>query len=244
VDYLVDQDQSSGGGGVLPSVSVDWDTNTQFKLTISAPPGHKFLVAVPVGRAVGFGGYLWWESTRGGFSDSGQVAVSFTDLEGTAPLFSESDATLADSHGYFGFVDLEGTRVTNSFAFASITLTATVPPQYTGNGTEDYSPHHNSSMSLFYSTPDSSDPGPFVSIVPVGTLPMIEVVDASPDTGTKLVVYGRAGRTHVVECSPDTVSWTAISTNVMPATICPSVSVKDFSSTSALNRFYRAVELP
>src|SRR5437588_9007117 len=65
VDYLIDQDQSSGGGGTLPSVSVNWDTNTQFTLTVSAPPGQKFSVHVPAGRAVGFGGFLWWESTRG-----------------------------------------------------------------------------------------------------------------------------------------------------------------------------------
>src|SRR6266850_2071499 len=54
VDYLIDQDQSSGGGGALPSVSVNWDTNTQFTLTVSAPPGQKFSVHVPAGRAVGF----------------------------------------------------------------------------------------------------------------------------------------------------------------------------------------------
>src|SRR5258708_28860374 len=55
VDYLVDQDQSSGGGGVLPSVSVNWDTNTQFVLTVSAPPGQKFHVHVPASEAGGFG---------------------------------------------------------------------------------------------------------------------------------------------------------------------------------------------
>src|SRR5689334_22498807 len=71
VDYLIDQDQSSGGGGTLPPVSVNWDDNSQFTLTVSAPPGYKILVRPPSGRSVGFGGFLWWESTRGGFSPPG-----------------------------------------------------------------------------------------------------------------------------------------------------------------------------
>src|SRR5687767_14558589 len=66
--YLIDQYQYSGGGGVLPSVSVNWDTNTQFTLTISAPAGHKFRVQVPAGKVAHFGGILLWESTRGGQS--------------------------------------------------------------------------------------------------------------------------------------------------------------------------------
>jgi hypothetical protein len=97
VNYLVDQDQSSGGGGVLPSVSVNWDTNTQFVLTVSAPPGQKFLVHVPAGRAVGFGGFLWWESTRGGFSPPGPVAIRFGGLEGTPPAKARSGGSIASS---------------------------------------------------------------------------------------------------------------------------------------------------
>src|SRR5206468_1223078 len=48
-DFLIDQDQSSGGGALLAPVSVNWDTNNQFKLTVSAPRGMKFLVRVPAG---------------------------------------------------------------------------------------------------------------------------------------------------------------------------------------------------
>jgi adhesin HecA-like repeat protein len=247
VDYLVDQDQSSGGGGVLPDVSVNWDTNYQFKLTVTAPPGQKFLVEVPPGRAAGFSGFLWWESTRGGFSPPGEVEASFTDLEGTPPQFTESDSVLSDSHGFFGFMDLEGTLVTNNFAFTSITLKGTVTPQYTGNGTETYLPHLHSSLAVYYSTPESTDPGRFVSIVPAGPLPRLEVVHMSAQTGTVLMIYGRAGRTHVVECSPDTATWIPISTNTMPATICaicPFVAVSDATSSMVGNRFYRVVELP
>ncbi len=50
-DFLVDQDQSSGGGGVTTSFSANFDTNNQFVLTIAAPPGQKFLVQPPAGRA-------------------------------------------------------------------------------------------------------------------------------------------------------------------------------------------------
>jgi len=181
VDYLIDQNQGSGGGGTLPPVSVNWDTNTQFSLTVSAPPGHKFSVRVPPGQYVGFGGFkfglggfLRWESesTPGGFSPPGSVEVSFTGLEGTPPAFTHNStphSVLSDSHGFFGFMVLDSMLVTNDFAFTSIRLTATVTPQVTGNGTEDYVPHVESSMQLVYQTPETNDPGRFVFIVPAGT---------------------------------------------------------------------------
>ncbi len=202
---------------------------------------------VPAGRAVGFGGFLWWESTRGGFSPPGSVAVKFGGLEGTPPVFSGSEAVLSDSHGFFGFMDLEGATVTNDFAFTSITLTGTVVPQYTGNGTENYIAHHESSMQLFYTTPETNDPGRFVSLVPVHRPPKIQVVAVSPDAGPMLLMEGQVGRTTVVECSTDLVHWTPISTNVMPATVCPtcpSVSVTDAAGKGSVRRFYRVFELP
>src|SRR5207244_4413370 len=103
-DVLIDQSQNSGGVGVLPSVSSNFDTNNQFVLTISAPRGQKFLVKVPPREAVRFGGSLLWESTRGGESPPGPVAVRFGGLEGTPPDCSQSDSVLSDSHGFFGFV--------------------------------------------------------------------------------------------------------------------------------------------
>ena len=55
------------------------------------------------------------------------------------------------------------------------------------------------------------------------------------------MVYGRAGQTHIVECSPDTVSWTAISSGVMPPTgVMP---VADTNATTEGTRFYRVMEV-
>src|SRR5204862_6037157 len=119
--------------------------------------------------------------------------------------------------GYFGFTDLESTGVTNSFSFTALTLTGTVTAQYTGNGAETYLPHLGSTLNLFYSTTETNDPGSFVSLFSTGPLPMIRMKSASPQTGVDLIVYGRVGRTHIVECSPDTASWTAILSGVMPA---------------------------
>ncbi|MEY2408331.1 MAG: hypothetical protein QOF48_1001, partial [Verrucomicrobiota bacterium] len=172
LDYLIDQRQATGGGSVLPNVSVNWDTNVQFSITVSAPPGKKFMVHVPAGRAAGFGGFLWWESTRGGFSGAGTVQVSFEGLEGGNPDFSGASPVLSDSHGFWGFADLEGGTFTNDLAFSSITLTATILPQYTGNGTEAYIPHHESALQIYYTTPETNDPGRFVSIVP-SSLPLL-----------------------------------------------------------------------
>jgi len=166
-DYFIDQQQSTGGGGVLPSVSVNWDVNTRFSVTVTAPPGKKFMVRVPAGRAAAFGGFLLWESTRGGFSGAGASQVTFGDLEGQAPDFSGATSVLSDSHGFWGFEDLEGGAFTNNLAFTSITLAADILPQFTGNGAENYSPHHQCSLLVSYSMTETNDPGRFVSLVPI-----------------------------------------------------------------------------
>ncbi len=242
VNYLIDQDQSSGGGGVLPGLPVNWDTNSHFKLTVAAPTGMKFAVNVPPGRVARFGGFLWWESSRGGFSGAGGVSATFTDVEGIAPTFYQSDSALSDSHGFFGFSDLESSGITNSFSFTSITLTGTVTPQYTGNGTENYVPHLESSLQIHYSTTQTNDPGSFVSIIPAGPHPMIRMLSASPVSGVVLLVSGRPGVTHVVECSTDTVTWIPISSRVMPP--MGSMIVSDGSAPALDSRFYRVVEIP
>ena len=202
----------------------------------------KFLVTVPPDRSVRFGGYLWWESTRGGFGGSGPVTVSFADLEGTAPEFTASDAALSDSHGFFGIVDLESSDITNSLAFTAMSLAGTITPQYTGNGAEGYVPHLESSLFLSYWTTETNDPGSFVGIVPTGALPMARMMGPPGPAGLDIMVYGRPGRTHIVECSLDIVTWTAISEHVMPAK--GSMVVKDASATKLDNRFYRIIEMP
>ena len=237
-DFLVDQNQSSGGGGVLPSVSVNWDTNSQFVLTVAAPPKKRFMVQVPAGRAVAFGGFMEWESTRGGSSPVGPVAVSFSDLEGPAPDFFGSDAVLSSSHGYFGFSEITSGAITNDFSFTSVTFTGNALPQYTGNRTENYVPHSASSLQLSYTTSATNDPGPFVSIASMTPAPAIQVDAVRPD-GVALSVRGQAkgtGRTVVVECSEDLIHWTPISTNVVPC------AVMDVAGASASQRFYRTLE--
>jgi hypothetical protein len=240
-NYLIDQGHVSDGGGVLPDVSVNWDTNTQFTITVTAPAGKKFAVEVPPGSRVGFAGFLWWESTRGGFSPGGTAAVHFENLEGTAPEFSGATPVLSDSHGFFGFMDLEGTTVTNRFAFTSLRLTGSVTAKFTGNGTENYTPHLGSSMHLYCSTPGTDDPGQFVFIVPASPLPLIQMMGVSSTSGVDLTVYGTPGRTHVVECSPDTVTWREIASGVIPSS--GSMQVRDATTTPHTGgRFYRTVE--
>jgi hypothetical protein len=93
------------------------------------------------------------------------VAVSFEGLEGIAPDFAASAPTLSDSHGYFGFIRLESSPFTNDITFGSVTLTGTVVPQYSGLGELKFVPHHESRLSLVYTTPGTNDPGRFVSLV-------------------------------------------------------------------------------
>ena len=102
-------------------------------------------------------------------------------------------------------------------------------------------------MQLFYRTPETNDPGRFVSLMPVDSPPRIRIMAMTPDAGAMLMVQGQVGRTTVVECSSDLVHWTPISTNVMPATVCPtcrSVYVTDAAAKGLVRRFYRVFELP
>jgi len=61
------------------------------------------------------------------------------------------------------------------------------------------------------------------------------------------VIDGGAGETNVIEASDDLVTWTAISTNIFPATacpICPFIDFQDPASTNLVRRFYRSLSLP
>lgn len=176
-DHLVDQDQSSGGGGVLQSFSANFDTNNQFVLTIAAPPGQKFLVQPPAGQEVRFFAVMDWQgpyALSNGPSYFGTVAVSFGDLEGTAPDFSASRTVLSELHGFVGFNDIRSTAFSNVVAFTSITLTATVPSTNVGSGTWEYRPTSDSAFALLTRTSQTNDPGRFVSIVPENPAPTLQ----------------------------------------------------------------------
>ena len=61
------------------------------------------------------------------------------------------------------------------------------------------------------------------------------------------VIGGGGGQTNVIAASDDLVTWTAISTNVFPATtcpICPFIDFQDPASTNFARRFYRSFSLP
>lgn len=153
---------------------MNWDTNTAFALTISAPDGKKFAVTVPPGARAGFDAFLWWEAgDRGGFSGSGRIGVSFENLEGSAPDFYESDAVLSSSHGFFGVADLESTLITEDLAFTAMTIYGYVSPQVTGSGTRTWVPHHESRLMIY-----NRDPAVTVAIV--------AVENPSPQTATGL----------------------------------------------------------
>ena len=69
------------------------------------------------------------------------------------------------------------------------------------------------------------------------------------DSGTIgfTVFNGGWGQTNVIEASIDLVTWTAISTNVFPPTVCPTCPFIDFqepASTNLARRYYRSFSLP
>ena len=169
-DYLVDQRQLGHGGAQMPPVTVNFDTDHQFILTLTAPPGQKFWVHVPAGQLVRFGGGLDWQAPPGqpiGPSEFGTTTVSLGNLEGTAPGYYAARACLSQMHGFFGFNDLQSLSFTNDIAFTSITLTGTVPSTQTGSGAVHYLPAGDNALVFYYTTTLANDPGAFVSLVPI-----------------------------------------------------------------------------
>ena len=167
-NFLIDQDQSYSGGALLFPVSANFDINNQFVLTITAPPGQRFVVQPPEGQSVVFAGSLLWGSEApNGASSFGSVDVSFDGVLGTVPqaYFAQS-SMLTDTHDMFGFNDIQSIAFTNAFSFTSITLTATVPSANSGSGTLAYTPEVDSALVFLYRSSQVTDPGPFVSIVP------------------------------------------------------------------------------
>jgi hypothetical protein len=94
-----------------------------------------------------YGGLEWGD---GGTSPSGPVQVSFSDLTGTPPDFSESDSVLSDSHGFFGFAEISSAPFTNEFTFTSMTITGTVVAQHTGLGARNFIPHSFSRLAVSF----------------------------------------------------------------------------------------------
>jgi hypothetical protein len=74
--------------------------------------------------------------------------------------------------------------------------------------------------------------------------PTLSVAEYSKQ-GALLHVQGHAAWTNVIEASEDLLSWTAISTNLMPTAGCPtcsSIVFRDTASTNLASRFYRCFE--
>ena len=76
--------------------------------------------------------------------------------------------------------------------------------------------------------------------------PRMSITEFSKE-GALLFIQGNAGWTNVVEASTNLDSWTAISTNLMPPTVCPVcpfILFRDAASTNLAHRFYRCFEIP
>lgn len=165
-EFLIDQ--NSGVPAVLPNVSANFDLNNQFTLRITAPPGQKFRVTVPLGQELSLHATLGWKDVSVSPSPVGYgtTSVSFGGFEGPLPAFTQAQAQLTQSHESFGLSTILSAPLAGDIMFSSITLTATVSPAYIGSGVLNYTPDSMSYLGFFYYTPAGSDPGGFASIVP------------------------------------------------------------------------------
>jgi hypothetical protein len=190
-DFFIDQKQNSGGGGLIGNVSANFDTNNTFRLTITAPPGNKFLVHVPASGSVRFGGRIIWTSANGYYAyySGGTVNASFSGLVGNAPTFVNAEASIAQDHSAFGYESLYSSSLSADISFTSITLTGAAFAPGMGSGTQSYMPNTNSANVFYatYSPPlgQTSDPGRFVSIVPMVPGPTLQIAQASSGVAMK-----------------------------------------------------------
>ena len=76
--------------------------------------------------------------------------------------------------------------------------------------------------------------------------PKLSISRASADGAIRLTVMdGLWGQTNVIEASTDLITWTAISTNIFPSTVCPACPYIEFQEpANRARRFYRSFSLP
>jgi hypothetical protein len=167
VDDLVNQAQNVGGGAVLPSVTVDLDSDTGVSYTIAAPQNYEFSVNVPAGNAAWMIADLGWQIPAPDSIGNTGYTVTFNGLVGTAPSFADDGFGVGNQDRAIALVS-ETPSFSNSFRFSAVTFTTTYSPRnLMGGGTLTYQPLSTDFFQILYPTTASVDPGPFVSLVPV-----------------------------------------------------------------------------
>ncbi len=84
-------------------------------------------------------------------------------------------------------------------------------------------------------------------LVAAAPIPTLSLPRASGSGAIEFTVFnGRPGQSNVIQASTNLVTWTAITTNVLPSTdlICPFIDYQDPASTNLARRYYRAFSLP
>lgn len=166
-DYLVDQSQVVGGGAAVPSISVNLDSDTGVSYTISAPTNYQFFVNVPTGSAASIFVDLGWKTSGSDSIGNTGNNVTFAGLIGTAPSFPDNGFGVGNQDRVINF-ESETSNFTNSFHFSAVTFTTTYSPRsMISSGAQTYQPMPTNVFQVQYSTSESVDPGPFVSLVPI-----------------------------------------------------------------------------
>jgi hypothetical protein len=184
-DFFIDQSQTSGGGAIVGSFVANFDTNRQFSITVSAPKNYRFVVRVPVGGRVRFGGNLAWTYLDGYYGYRlGPVHADFKVLDGTPPQFGNLSSSISGSHETIR-MQPGSSYFSNDLAFTSITLTGTVPPEDPHVGTRTYSPSqiHPCYFYTEYSLgiDDTNDPGRILFLEQEPMAMKTETFDTNPN---------------------------------------------------------------
>ena len=160
--------QAGGGGATLGSVSLNLDNDSQISLTVRAPAGKKFFIAVPSGATPFFLVDLGWWTHNSDSGTSLSFTANFQGLQGSPPTFTNSSGVGVNNQ-FFTF-NSDSDTFTNNLTFSAITFTVQYSTRQ-GHTILTYPPYDPRSgidynFQVVYSTNQNNDPGGFVSIVP------------------------------------------------------------------------------
>lgn len=248
----------TNASGPLTIIAVTTNTNliSNPVINYTSPNAHGSLIFTPVANA--FGTAVITVLVNNGQPLSNMVARSFivtvVPVNDVPVISAITDRTINEntSTGPIAFavqdVETPASSLIVSGSSSNPTLVPSANLAFGGSGTNRAltvipAPDQSGTTTITIVAQDEAGGTASSSFsLTVGALPMIRVISVSPETGVDLTIHGLAGRTHIVECSEDTVTWTPINTAEMPQ--AGSMPVRDASATFVASRFYRVIELP
>ncbi len=174
INFLINQTQETGGGGVLPTVQRNLDNFTAVYHRIQAPDGQSFNVDFPDdATATTLSAYMVWSTGNPDSGGSLGFGQTYENFSGSVPT-SDNYSAVGDGNQFFTLTpDIQGV---SDLEFSAVTFATGYEPRALGLGPLTYLPtgfgqplgtSRPDAYFLFsYRTTATTDPGRFVTFVP------------------------------------------------------------------------------